>query len=159
MSAARGRRLIDVMAGDERDDGGSQRVVRMARECTGARGVLSGLPRSTIAPLAVSAEVDGHTLSVTFDEDLAPASTQWCNFQLTIDGTGVRHHPEQAWFVDVGFEFGEAGGLGPVPTAHRARGLQRTAHAWGRVRIAPRDCPGLPPRKRSRPTEGRGSAA
>ena len=37
-SAARVRRLIDVMAGDGRDGGGVQRVVRMARERTGGGG-------------------------------------------------------------------------------------------------------------------------
>ena len=37
-SAARLRRLIDVMASDGRDGGGVQRVVRMARERTGGGG-------------------------------------------------------------------------------------------------------------------------
>ena len=37
-SAARLRRLIDVMAGDGRDGGGVQRVVRMARARTGGGG-------------------------------------------------------------------------------------------------------------------------
>ena len=44
---------------------------------------------------------------------------------------------------------------GTGPTACRARGLRRFDHAWGRVRLAPRDCPGRLPSNRRRPTEGR----
>ena len=56
------------------------------------------VPVDTTPPAPVKAEVNGHTATVTFDEDLAaPASTSWFNFQWTITGTGVRHHPDSVW--------------------------------------------------------------
>ena len=57
-------------------------------------------PADTVPPAPESAEVDGHTATVTFDEDLAPASAQWFNFQWTITGTGAQHHPDSAWIAD-----------------------------------------------------------
>ena len=57
-------------------------------------------PADTVPPAPESAEVDGHIATVTFDEDLAPASAQWFNFQWTITGTGAQHHPDSAWIAD-----------------------------------------------------------
>ena len=57
-------------------------------------------PADTVPPAPQSAEVDGHIATVTFDEDLAPASAQWFNFQWTITGTGAQHHPDSAWIAD-----------------------------------------------------------
>ena len=55
----------------------------------------------TTPPAPVRATAVGHLVTVTFDEDLAePASTEWFNFEWTVDGTGSRHHPERAWFAD-----------------------------------------------------------
>ena len=48
---------------------------------------------------------------------------------------------------------GRAGG----PTVRRALGQRHMGHVCGRVKPAPRDCPGFVPSKRNRPTEGRGS--
>ncbi len=57
-------------------------------------------PADTTPPAPSAVEVDGHIATVTFDEDLAPASTQWFNFQWTITGTGAQHHPDRAWIAD-----------------------------------------------------------
>ena len=58
-------------------------------------------PADTTPPAPTGAEVDGHLAKVTFDEDLVlPASTDWFNFQWTVTGTGVQHHPDRAWLED-----------------------------------------------------------
>ena len=60
----------------------------------------SAPPADTTPPAPSAAEVDGHIATVTFGEDLAPASTQWFNFQWTVTGTGAQHHPDRAWIAD-----------------------------------------------------------
>ncbi len=62
--------------------------------------VANVVPADTTPPAPSAAEVDGHIATVTFDEDLAPASTDWFNFQWTVSGTGVQHHPDSAWIAD-----------------------------------------------------------
>ena len=62
--------------------------------------VANVVPADTTPPAPSAAEVDGHVATVTFDEDLAPASTDWFNFQWTVSGTGVQHHPDSAWIAD-----------------------------------------------------------
>ncbi len=58
-------------------------------------------PADTTPPAPVGAAVDGSLMTVSFDEDLAePATTAWFKAQWTIDGTGLRHHPNRAWLSD-----------------------------------------------------------
>ena len=70
---------------------------RDGRKLGAASATVPG-PADTTPPAPVSAAVDGSLMTVSFDEDLAePASTEWFKAQWTIDGTGLRHHPNRAW--------------------------------------------------------------
>ena len=101
-------KTVEVAALADADSEGDETLTLALSNASGATlGIASATgtvanvaPADTTPPAPSAAEVDGHVATVTFDEDLAPASTQWFNFQWTITGTGAQHHPDRAWIAD-----------------------------------------------------------